>query len=388
MNILQVTPGYWPEIGGVERHVEALAERLVARGHEVTVATLEPRGQKTGNGARGGAEVLRFPAWGIGDAYRLPQGLAGFIRANRNRWDIVHVHNYHAPLIPLVAFGGGGPFVATTHLNDAPHSAMAGLLHHPYRMLGGAAVRRAEAIVCVTEAERGRVISRLGAEPARTVVIPNGFDPALLKAREGSGVRDPFLMLSVGRLQAYKRVAAALRSLSLLDERHQLAIVGDGPQREELTALAAELGLANRVTFAGRASDGELIEWYRRAGTVISLSAAEAFGMTVLEGVAAGAQVVASDIPAFRDLARLFPGQVVTVDAEAPEQVAQAVRQAAVRTGNAPADVSAFTWDAVTDRLIETYRGALGQARRAGVTNGERKREDGPRVSDARTGAE
>jgi glycosyltransferase involved in cell wall biosynthesis len=183
-------------------------------------------------------------------------------------------------------------------------------------------------------------------------------------------------------------VAAALRSLALLDERHRLVIVGDGPQREELKTLAVELGLANRVTFAGRASDGDLIEWYGRAGTVISLSAAEAFGMTVLEGVAAGAQVVASDIPAYRDLARLFPEQVIAVDADAPEQVAQAARQAADRAGNAPADVSAFTWDAVTDRLLEVYRSALEQAQRTGATNEVRKREDGPRVSDARTGVE
>jgi glycosyltransferase involved in cell wall biosynthesis len=229
------------------------------------------------------------------------------------------------------------------------------------------------------------VTGRLGAEAGRTVVIPNGFDPALLSAREDSGARDPFLLLSVGRLQGYKRVDVALRSLALLDERHRLAVVGDGPQREELKALAATLGLAGRVDFAGRASDGELIEWYRRAGTVISLSAAEAFGMTVLEGVAAGSQVVASDIPAFKDLARLFPGQVITVDAGAPEQVAQAARQAVTRAGNALADVSAFTWDAVTERLVEVYRGALGQAR---VTDRVRKREDGRKVSDARTGAE
>lgn len=397
MNILQVTPGYWPVIGGVERHVEALAARLTAAGHQVTVAALEPRDAPRGPETHRGAQVVRFPAWGVGDAYRFPRGLHAFLRANRNRYDIVHVHNYHAPLIPIVAFGWDRPFVVTTHLNDLPHSGIARGLHYPYRLLGAAAIRRAAAVICVTHAERERVVRRLGAQRERTTVIPNGFDPALLAARQHDGRRDPSLLLAVGRLQAYKRMDAAIRGLALLDPRYRLAVVGDGPEASELKARASAAGVADRVTFAGRASDGELIDWYRRAGVVISLSSAEAFGMTVLEGVAAGAQVVASDIPAFLDLARQFPEQVITVDANGPEQVAQAVRQASARVGNSPADVSAFTWDVVTDRLVEVYRRVIGMApspreRRGetveGVADRMRKREDGREIGSARTGAE
>jgi glycosyltransferase involved in cell wall biosynthesis len=393
VNILQVTPGFWPVIGGVERHVEALAERLAARGHQVTVATLEPRGRHLGRETRQGAEVMRFRAWGIGDAYRFPRGLSAFLRANRNTFDIVHVHNYHAPLIPLVAFGRGGQFVATTHLNDTPHSSVARLLHHAYRWVGAAAAQRAAVVVCVTEAERTRVVGKLGVLRERTAVIPNGFDPALLQAREGARDRDPFLLLAVGRLQPYKRVDAAIRALALLDPAYRLVVVGDGPQRAELAAVAADSGLGDRVTFAGRASDGDLIARYRQAGVVLSLSSAEAFGMTVLEGVAAGAQVVASDIPAFLDLAQLFPEQVFTVDPEGPEQVAQAVRQASARVGNAAADVSAFTWDAVADRLLEVYRRVVGTERSPrerrvedldDVTDRMRKRGDARKVSGAR----
>jgi glycosyltransferase involved in cell wall biosynthesis len=397
VNILQVAPGYWPVIGGVERHVEALAARLTTAGHQVTVAALEPRDAPRGPETHRGAQVVRFHAWGVGDAYRFPPGLAAFLRASRNRFDLVHVHNYHAPLIPLVAFAWSGPFVVTTHLNDVPHSGTARALHYPYRLIGRAAIRRAAAVICVTDAERERVVQRLGASPERTIVIPNGFDTALLGARQHGGRRDPFLLLAVGRLQAYKRVDAAIRGLALLDARYRLVVVGDGPEAPELKALAAAAGVADRVTFAGRASDGALIDWYRRAGVVMTLSSAEAFGMTVLEGVAAGAQVVASDIPAFLDLARLFPQQVITVDADGPEQVAQAVRQASDRVGNPSADVSAFTWDVVTDRLVDLYRVVTetarlpGEQRNAtveGVGNMMRKREDGREISSARTGAE
>jgi glycosyltransferase involved in cell wall biosynthesis len=220
------------------------------------------------------------------------------------------------------------------------------------------------------------------------VVIPNGFDPGLLKARGDSEARDPRLLLSVGRLQPYKRVDAAIRGLAALDEERRLVIVGDGPQRDDLRTLAEELGLSSLVSFAGRATDGDLIDWYRRAGVVMSLSSAEAFGMTVVEGVAAGAQVVASDIPAFRDLAGRFPEQVIVVDPDAPEQVAQAVRQATERVGNGLADVQAFTWDAVTDRLLDVYWGIVESTLSAASIERVRKREDRREVRDARTGAE
>ena len=199
-------------------------------------------------------------------------------------------------------------------------------------------------------------------------------------------------------MQGYKRVDTALRALALLERPYRLAIVGDGPERGSLEALAAELGVAGRVTFAGRASDGELVDWYGRAGVVVSLSSAEAFGMTVLEAVAAGTQVVSSSIPAFVDLARLFPGQVTATTTGDPQQVAVAVREAGRRALQPPADVSAFTWDAVTKRVLDVYWGVLEPARRPrqqqsegaapGSTEMRRKHEDGRKVSSGRTGTE
>jgi glycosyltransferase involved in cell wall biosynthesis len=370
LKILQVTPGYYPVIGGVERHVEALSERLAMRGHDVTVATMTPRGVQTAPAeeTRNYVSIRRFRAVGIGDAYRLPLGLARFLSVNRNRWDVVHVHNYHAALIPLVPLAGVRPFVVTTHLNDTPHSAVAGLLHVPYGVVGRWGVRQADAVICVTSAEAERVSEQLGALRARTIVIPNGVSQALVAAgSDVAGDRDPYLLLAVGRLQAYKRVEDALRALALLEEPYRLAIIGNGPQRPQLEQMAATLGVASRVQFVGRAGDEDLVGWYRRAGFVLNLSEAEAFGMTVLEGVAAGCEAVCSNIPAFHDLASQFPDHVTVVTGRRdPESVAAAVRLAARRTTSAPADVNAFTWDAVTERVLDVYRDVAGVVEKVG----------------------
>lgn len=360
MRILQVTPGYYPTVGGVERHVQALAERLAAREHEVTVATMQPRGQHLANEIHDGVFVRRFDAVGLGDAYRVPPALLSFLRDTRNHWDVVHVHNYHAALIPLAALAGVRPWVVTTHLNDTPHSAAAKLLHIPYSLVGRWAVSRAQMVICVTQAERERVGQRLGVAPERSTVIPNGVSETVLATRRRDIERDPYLLLSVGRLQPYKRVEDALAIVAELGAPYRLVVVGEGPHRAVVEQRAVELGVTDRVAFVGKARDDELIEWYSRAGVVLSLSEAEAFGMTVLEGVAAGSQVVCSDIPAFRDLAGHFPGYVSVVGRRDARAGAAAVRAARERTPGGVADVSGFTWEAVTDRVLDVYHRVAG----------------------------
>jgi glycosyltransferase involved in cell wall biosynthesis len=354
VRILQVTPAYYPAIGGVERHVQALSECLVAQGHDVVVATMSPRGQRPADEIIAGVEVRRFAAFGVGEAYRVPRGMGAYLRRERDRFDVIHVHNYHAAMIPLVAAFGGQPLVVTPHLNDRPHSGFARLLHYPYALIGRWAVHRASAVICVSEAERERVVSRLNVPRARTVVMPNGFDERRLR-RPATSDREHGLILSVGRLQAYKRVEAALDALAALPDAYRLVVAGDGPHRAELEAYARARGVAERVEFKGRVTDEELASLYGRAQVVVNLSAAEAFGMTVLEAVAAGCHVVCSDIPAFRDLADEFPGWVTTTSVEDRETVAAAIRAAAGSTGTAPANLSSFTWTAIAGRLAKLY---------------------------------
>lgn len=357
MRILEVTPGYCPTIGGVERYVQAISERLAACGHQVTVATMQPAGQSMPDETLAGVQIRRFAAVGPGDAYRVPLGLLQYLRSGRNNWDIVHVHNYHAALIPLVALAGVRPFVVSTYLNDAPHSAAAQLLHVPYTLIGRRAVGQAEAVICLTEAERARVEARLAVAASRSLVIPCGVSDALLETHHRPDQHDPHLLLAVSRLHAYKRVEDAISIVHTLGAPYRLAVVGDGPHHAALLAHARALQITDRVQFVGKVDDLTLLEWYRRAGVVLAMSQAEAFGMTVLEGVTTGCQVVCRDIPAFRDLAAHFPGQITVVADVA--QGAAAVRAAKTRTLVAPADITAFTWDAVTERTLDVYHSVV-----------------------------
>ncbi len=359
MRILQITADYYPKIGGVERHVRSISEQLAGLGHDVVVATM------TGNGGQpeewlGGVRVRRFGSIGAGPAYRLPIGLPNYLRRARDSFDIIHVHNYHTAMPPVVAASRPRCLVVTPHLNDRAHSRVAGWLHSPYTPAGRWSLSRASVVICVSLAERQRVLTRLRLAPERVLVIPNGVDVARFQAMAAGSARDPGLLLVAGRLESYKRVDRVIEALAALPDRFRLVIVGDGPMRPALQEQVMALGVSGRVTFTGQVSDRQLVAWYRRANVFINLSTAEAFGLTVIEAISASCQVVCSDIPAFVELAQRFPDRITMVPSSDRQSPAAEIESAARHSSIRPVDLSAFGWDSVARSLEDVYQRVTG----------------------------
>ena len=108
------------------------------------------------------------------------------------------------------------------------------------------------------------------------------------------------LVVSAGRLESYKHVEKTVAAMAHLPTDFSLIVTGDGPERRRLETTIAELALLARVRLLGRVYLDELWRWYRRADVYVSMSANEAYSLTVAEALSAGARVVASDIPAHR----------------------------------------------------------------------------------------
>jgi glycosyltransferase involved in cell wall biosynthesis len=362
VKILQVAPDYYPNNGGVERHVQSISERLVALGHDVVVATLAPPGARRAPPMlRNNVQVRTFPSVGVPPAYRIPVGLFSWLL--RSSFDIFHVHNYHGCLIPIVAAARRRRcMVVSPHLNDRAHSRTAQLLHHAYAPLGRWSLTRASAVVCVSAAERDRLVQRFRLDPNHLILIPNGADALAPMAAQPVQDHDPNLLLVVGRLEAYKRIDCAIEALRCLPTSYRLVIVGDGPLRTSLEGLASLYGVAGRVTFAGCVSDEQLAQWYGRASAVIALSSAEAFGLTVVEAIAGGGHAICSDIPAFREVALRFPGRVQVVLGADPRAIVAAVQRVTECLNCPPVELGDYSWSAVTDRLVELYGRLLRQS--------------------------
>src|SRR5262249_21328590 len=152
------------------------------------------------------------------------------------------------------ALGGHGPLVFTPHYHGTGHSPLRRFLHVPYRPLGATIFARAACTICVSEAEAALVRRHFPRAAGRLWLIPNGVEVGALGPAEPYPV-DRTVILSVGRLETYKNVHAVLEALPYLDERFVLRVVGDGPARADLEALADRLRLRGRVAFLGRVSD-------------------------------------------------------------------------------------------------------------------------------------
>ncbi|MGB9634479.1 MAG: glycosyltransferase family 4 protein, partial [Chloroflexaceae bacterium] len=360
---MHITSGYYPDLGGIEAHVQLLSEALVRRGHQVTVLAESRRRDLAPVESINGVEVRRFPAVGRG-VYRYPSGLLRYLRAHAGAWDVAHAHNYHALPLILACLGHRAPPVLSLYYHGKGHTSLANLLHQLYVPATRGLIRRAERIVCISEAEAALVSRTFGLGPRQVSVVPTVVAlvdeaAANMELSAKAEARAPMCLLSVGRMAPYKRIDRLIAALSHLPDGYALTLVGDGPERARLEQLAERYGVRPRLHVAGQVSDADLRAWYRRAGVLVSLSEAESFGRTIVEGLAMGCRVVCSDIPAHREFARRYPAWVTLVPPEAGDgQLATLLAATARREVGAPPDLRPYTRSAITDSMLAIYAAA------------------------------
>jgi glycosyltransferase involved in cell wall biosynthesis len=202
----------------------------------------------------------------------------------------------------------------------------------------------------------------------RIRVVPKGVDVATIQAARSFA--DPgVVVLSVGRLERYKRVDRAVAAMASLDPAFRLVVVGDGPVRQRLEAHAADLRISSRVQFVGSVPDAQLYRWLRTGRVLVTLAEQAASGLPVIEAISAGAAVVASDIPVHREaVSRVDGAAVCFVSPEgSPLQVADAISEAARMSVPSSAPATVPSWDAVVDNTWAIYTGLIFESRRAGM---------------------
>lgn len=150
MRVLQVTPRYPPQSGGVETHVAELSERLVDRGHDLTVVTADAGLDGDRRENRHGVTVRRYRSVAPGDTIHLCPQVALAVR--RAEVDVVHAHNYHSLPALFAALGSGDRrlFVTPHYHGDSP-DAVRSVLLAAYRPTGRWVLQRADEVIAVSE---------------------------------------------------------------------------------------------------------------------------------------------------------------------------------------------------------------------------------------------
>ncbi|MCC6457426.1 MAG: glycosyltransferase [Caldilineaceae bacterium] len=210
-----------------------------------------------------------------------------------------------------------------------------------------------------------------GARAEKIAIVPNGVDIHRFmppqEEQRGQKAAQPPIILFTGFLIQRKGVRYLLEALALLPAhlpRYRAVIVGEGPEEEALRAQVAALGLGDRVEFAGFQPQAAVSEWMRQAHVFVLPSLEEGQGVVLLEALASGTPVVASDVDGIRDVVvpevgyRVPPAdpaalaaaleQMLTIDAAGWQRLSQQARQCAV---------DLYDWDKIGARFVEIYRG-------------------------------
>ena len=360
MRVAIVCPYDLDRPGGVQDHVRRLAAELRRVGDRVL--TLGPGSLDGEHVDVGGA--IGVPANGsVAPVALSPAAGRRTLRALEAwRPDVVHVHEPAVPVVSLTAMRAAAPIV-TTHHAWAERSGSYGLVGPLLRRV----VRRAPVRVAVSPAAAQFHADALGLHPNDFRVVPNGVDVArfaeasALDRLRGHGP----VLLFVGRLERRKGLEHAVRAFAHLKTSHpslRLVVVGDGPERERCQELLPA-GLRVDVDMLGRVSDEDLPRCYASADVFVApATGGESFGIVLLEALAAGTPVVASDLPGFRSVvedghtARLVPVGDARAIADAVDALLAnpSLRDAQVAAGREA--VEEYDWPWVATRLRSIYR--------------------------------
>jgi rhamnosyl/mannosyltransferase len=282
LNVLIITSEAPPIVSGISRSVDRITTGLRARGHRVDVLS-----------------SVQIPRLVLGE-YRFSTLLAHWRRVSRQlaAYDVVNLHGPVPTMSDVVLLLAGArrgvPIVYTHHSALAVPGAerLCRLYNRMHRVLSG----RADAIITSSE-HYAELERRAGGPPVET--IPWGVDIRPMPLRPAVPNR-PLHVLFVGQMRPYKGLDWLIPAVAGRDGLH-LTLIGDGPGRAGYEHLAGD---AANVVFTGRVDDEELQDAFDRSDVVVlpSVTQAEAFGLVVLEGMAAGCVPVVSDLPGVRDL--------------------------------------------------------------------------------------
>lgn len=367
MRIGMVCPYSFDVPGGVQSHVLQLAEVMHRYGHEVSVlapASAEAHVSLPDYVVSGGKAV---PIPYNGSVARLRFGPATHRRVKKwllaGEFDVLHLHEPNAPSLSMLALNiAEGPIVATFHTSTTKSLTLS-VFEPILRPMHEKIVGR----IAVSDLARRWQMEALGSD---AVEIPNGVDVgSFASAPPLDGYPRPGkTVLFLGRFdEPRKGMAVLLGALPAVVERFsdiQILIVGRGNEDE----LRAEAGsLASHLRFLGQVDDAEKASAMRSADVYCAPNTGgESFGIVLVEAMATGTPVVASDLDAFRRvLDNGRAGRLVAVDdpTALSAGLIEVLADDAVRAGYvdcATQSVQRYDWSVVAKQIMRVYETVAG----------------------------
>ncbi|MGA7669874.1 MAG: glycosyltransferase family 1 protein [Nitrolancea sp.] len=310
-HLLDLRPGY--RQAGVSRYIEYLLRELPsASPHRFTVYA--GRHSRNGSGSLGNRAGLQFTTslipTGRPETRILWEQVCAPFGLERDKIDVVHGTVNIAPVL------SGRAVVVTVHdlaFLRYPEQ-YPGFKQRYLTAMTRRSVEHADRVIAVSSNTRADIIHFYNVEPERVIIVPNGLDPemrviedpaALTSFRQRHDLPEQFVLF-LGTLQPRKNLIALMRAWSRLDPTTRLPLIVVGAQGwmyEPILDEARSLGVAGEIVFKGFAEPLDLPYWYSAATIFVYPSLYEGFGMPVVEAMACGAPVIASNTSSLPEVA-------------------------------------------------------------------------------------
>ncbi len=381
MRIAHLTATFPPYRGGAGNTAHRFAVEQAARGHEVEVFTAPAPGDVPSSG---GAEVHRIePVLAIGNAPLIPR------LARIDGFDVVHIHypfifGSELTLLGRLASKRRRQALLVHYKNRLVGKGPRGALFEAYEHSVAPALIRAADRVCVLSPDHANSVPYLRRtarrEPGKLVEMPNGVDAELFRpGPDAGGLRERLgipaaaivaaFVATLDRAHHFKRLDVAIDALAELDEPDvHIVVAGGGELVADFEARALARGVGDRVHFLGPIPHPELPDVLRACDLfLLTTEPPESFGIVLIEAMASGLPVVATDYPGVRavvvegETGLLAPRgdarevaarlrELVAAGAEGRERIGKAGRERAEREWN---------WPRLVDRMDAAYAEAI-----------------------------
>ena len=384
-----IAPIGHPETGGQNVYVGALARHLGRLGCDVDVYTRRAGADEPPCVALArGVTVHHVPA---GPPRAVPRDellplMPEFAERLARRWastppHVVHAHFWMSGWAAQVAAAGtGAPIVQTFHalgIVKRRHQGAADTSPPERAAIERDLLQSVDGVIatCRDEVAELRAMAAEACDRRRIAVIPCGVSDTFSPLGPVAGPpRRPFRLVTVSRLVPRKGIADVVRAVALLDHDVELVIVGDaedtggGSAVAELRALAAALGIADRVVLAGRMEAADVAATMRSADVVVCAPWYEPFGIVPVEAMACGVPVVGTAVGGLLDT--VVDGVTgLLVAPRSPGDLANAIDRllgdpaARRRFGSAgAARARAYRWPHVARSVLGAYHGVIDRA--------------------------
>lgn len=301
MKVLQIYKDYYPPIvGGIEKHMSLLSQKLSLRGIEVT-AIVSNTTNKFEVGSIGNVNIIKVPQWGRMASAPINPTLPFWIRRLGAKHDLLHFHLPNpTSVVSYLMTGMRKPIIATYHSDIVRQRRLRNIYMPFLHYFLKCKVNRIIATSPVYK-QNSRLLRRFS---GKCSVIPLGIETESFEEKPNSLQRikkikerykEP-IILFVGKFRYYKGLHILVRAMQGV--KAKLLLIGSGPIERELRAEVQQLGLNDHVEFIGQVPDGTLIDYFKACDMFVlpSIFKSEAFGIVILEAMACAKPVISTEL--------------------------------------------------------------------------------------------